>query len=214
MSLKIVEKVVTAFEQNARLIYCDETNEGIILDPGAEPTALYKMATERGVNLKGIWLTHAHPDHCGGVAALKRLCPVPFYAHSDGRTLRANVVQFMTMFASGAGDMENCPEPDVTLQHEDKLTIGNLEFQALFTPGHSPDHLCFYCKSEKIVFTGDTLFAGCVGRTDLPGGSHSVLMSSLHDVILKLPPETKVYSGHGPATMIKTEMENNPYLKM
>lgn len=213
MALQIVTKVLTHFSQNARLLYCTETKEGVFLDPPCQAETLLKLAQDLGVTVKGIWLTHAHPDHCGGVAPLKRLIDVPFFAHAEGRSLRSGVSQFITMFNLESSGMEDCPEPDVVLAGGDTVQLGNLEFKVLYTPGHSPDHLCFYCAEEGGVFTGDTIFAGSIGRSDLPGGDYKLLMRSLHEIILKLPPTTKVYSGHGTDTVIKDEIASNPFIR-
>jgi len=213
MALEIKHKVVTSFQQNMRLVYCSDTHDGILIDPACESDDILRMVKENEVTLQGIWLTHSHPDHCGGVQDLKQLLNVPLYAHAEGRFLRENVEKFIMMFAVNDIYLKNCPEPDMVINDGDKLKIGNYEFVVLHTPGHSPDAVCFYSASEKIVFTGDTLFAGGVGRTDLPGGSPEVLKNSLKK-LANLPSETKVYTGHGSDSMIKDELMFNPYLQI
>ena len=208
--LDIVSKVITPFAQNARLVIDSETKEALLLDPGLCMDEFVTEAEKRGAKITQIWTTHAHLDHAGGVAALKRKYGYKYSAHEEGRALRSAITQFAAMY--GIDGMENCPEPDAVLKDGDAVRLGNLEFKVLHTPGHSPDSVCFYCAAEKVVFTGDTLMAGAIGRTDLPGGSNSAIMQSLKRIITELPEDTKICSGHGGDSELKIEVSTNPFL--
>ncbi len=208
--LEIVSKVITPFAQNARLVIDSETKDAILLDPGLCMDEFVEEANKRGATISQIWTTHAHLDHAGGVAALKRKYGYKYSAHEEGRALRSALTQFASMY--GIEGMENCPEPDVMLHDGDTVKLGNLEFKVIHTPGHSPDSVCFYCEAEKVAFTGDTLMAGAIGRTDLPGGSSSVIMQSLKRIITELPEETKICSGHVGDSVLKIDVFTIPFL--
>jgi hydroxyacylglutathione hydrolase len=203
---------VTAFSQNCRIIACPETREAVVVDPGGEAEKIAQALTMADLNCRHIWLTHSHLDHCGGVRKLKAMMDLTLYAHPEERSFRETVRDTCKVFGLIESDLENCPEPETALRGGESLTLGKLSFQVIHAPGHSPGSLCYYCPAAEIVLVGDVLFSGSVGRTDLPGGSYSVLMRSIRKLLLDLPPATQVLSGHGPETTLGYEKETNPFL--
>lgn len=170
--------------------------------------AAEKMVSD-GTILQALWLTHAHLDHWHGSGYWQRTYQLPTYLHTDD--------QIWTKDPKQQAMWLNFPEPDVAtidhwLQEGQILSVGNYQFLVIHTPGHSPGSVSFYCAQEKLVISGDVLFAGSVGRTDLPECDPAALRSSLRK-LLALPPETKVLPGHGPATTIKAEAESNPFCR-
>ena len=210
--LTVKKFTVTLFQQNCRLLICDETREAVLIDPGGDTNVIIPGIEKEKVTLKGIWLTHSHIDHCGGVAAIKRKFPVEVWAHPAEKMFRSHVVEICAMYGVEPGDMDACPEPEHEIIGGETLRFGKQAFTVLFTPGHAPGHVVFYCDAEKLLIAGDTLFAGSIGRTDIPGGDHGVLMESIRQQILTLPPETRVLPGHGPDTTVGIERESNPFL--
>ena len=204
--------VVTPFQQNCRLIIDRESKEAVIIDPGGEGERLFGILGKEGLTLKEIWLTHSHLDHCGGVQSLKRLSGCKLIGHKVESEMRVRVPEICQMYGLPAGDMEACPEPDQYLEGGEVIQFGGYKFEVLFTPGHSPGHLCFYYKEGDILIAGDTLFSGSIGRTDLPGGNHQELLDSISQKILPLPDQTQVLSGHGPDTTVGRERSGNPFL--
>jgi glyoxylase-like metal-dependent hydrolase (beta-lactamase superfamily II) len=210
--LEIVAVPVTPLEQNCYLVYRPKTQDTVVIDPGGDVARIIEALSSRSLVCRQIWLTHSHFDHCGGVAALKNTTGAALIAHSADAEFRAQVTEICRMFGVAPGDMQACPEPDHPVCGGETLILGDCEFKALYTPGHARSHLCFSCENAGIVFTGDLLFAGSVGRTDLPGGSHKLLMKSIKDEILTLAPGTRIFPGHGPSSTVASEMASNPYL--
>jgi len=202
---------VTPFMQNARVLACTRTNEAVVIDPGGEAQRIYDFIKKKGYNLKAIWLTHSHLDHIGGVKKLLELHPMQLVAHPDEAFMRSSVVTVARMYGIPDGAFENCREPDVFIKGGETLKVGEVEFQVLFTPGHSPGHVSLYCKNENLVIAGDVLFAGAIGRTDLPGGDYETLLRSVREKLFTLPGKTKVLCGHGGDTTIEQEMRTNPF---
>lgn len=204
---------VTPFQQNARLLYCPETKEAVVIDPGGDADLIAKRIEERGLSLQEIWLTHSHLDHCGGVADLKEVYDVPLLGHRIEEEMRKRVLDICSMYGLPKGTMKNCPEPERYIDEGDELSVGSYPFTILFTPGHSPGHLCFYHAPSHTLIAGDTLFSGSIGRTDLPGGDHPTLIKSIQEKIFTLPDETQVLPGHGPATTVAMEKQYNPFFQ-
>jgi glyoxylase-like metal-dependent hydrolase (beta-lactamase superfamily II) len=183
-------------------IVCDN-KESIVIDPGGEPEKIDEVLKSLDTKLKYIFLTHCHADHIGGVQYLKEKYNPKILASlidSDG------LINPMRHLAPYMGYEIKTVEADLKLNDKDTIYVGNLKFEAISTPGHTSGGMSLYCEFEKILFSGDTLFAGSYGRTDLPTSSYEDIMNSLKKLI-KLPEETKVYPGHGRPTTIRDEKE-------
>jgi glyoxylase-like metal-dependent hydrolase (beta-lactamase superfamily II) len=199
--------VVGSLEENCYIIGDEETREAIVIDPGDEPDRIIETIKDNGFNIKAIICTHAHFDHIGAIAEIKRETDAMVLLHKGDMELYKNAKDQAAMWGYDVDDM---PEPDGYLNEGDSIRVGNLSFRVLHTPGHSPGGICLY--GEGVVFTGDTLFQGSVGRTDLYGGNISELKSSFKR-LLELPEETTVFSGHGPSTTIGTEKRENLFIE-
>ena len=204
--------VVTPIQQNCRVLSVEGSPRCIVVDPGGDAERIQSYLEKQNLTIAEIWLTHSHLDHCGGVKLLKQKYGCNLLGHEDEKIFRGRVEESSAMFGIEPGIMLNCPEPDKFLSGGEILHFEGLDFEVLFTPGHSPGHLCFYQKDCGILFAGDTLFSGSIGRTDLPAGNHQQLINSIKRKILVLPDETKVMSGHGPDTTVGNEKKFNPFL--
>jgi glyoxylase-like metal-dependent hydrolase (beta-lactamase superfamily II) len=195
---------------NCTLMGDEEAGEAIVIDPGDEVGRIHKRLTDLGLKLKQILVTHAHIDHVGGALKLKRLTGAPILLNEDDLPL----LKMMEMQAGwlGVATPETAP-PDALLS--DGLVVGLDRYPAevLHTPGHTQGSVCLHLAPLKMVFAGDTLFAGSIGRTDLPGGNYDQIIDSIHSRLLPLPDETKVVAGHGPGTTIGAERKSNPFLR-
>lgn len=195
------------FAQNCYLVADTAAGECAIVDPGEESGRILAEVARRGWRVTGIWLTHAHVDHILGVAAVKAATGAPIHLHAADRPLYDGLpqqAQWMGLTATPA------PPPDAELRDGGRVRVGTHEFEVRHTPGHSPGAVSFI--APGLALTGDALFAGSVGRTDLPGGDGAALLSSIRSRLLPLPDDTVVYSGHGPATTIGEERAGNPFL--
>jgi glyoxylase-like metal-dependent hydrolase (beta-lactamase superfamily II) len=193
--------------QNCYLVADRRTREAVIIDPGEEPAMFLAELDTRAWALRAIWLTHAHVDHIIGVGAVKRATGVPIHLHPLDRRIYDALPQFGAWLGM---ELEPPPPPDVALEAGARLGVGGLEFEVRFTPGHSPGSVSFV--GQGMVFGGDVLFNGSVGRTDLPGGDFATLMSTINSQFLSLPDSTVVHSGHGPDTTIGIERLTNPFI--
>jgi glyoxylase-like metal-dependent hydrolase (beta-lactamase superfamily II) len=205
--VKIRGFAVGPLQANAYLAICEETGRSALVDPGGEAERLLTAAATEGAQIESILLTHAHLDHIGGVAAAKRATGVPVYLHTaDAALYRAAPMQ-----AQGFGlRLEEPPEPDRALEDGQILEVGRGSLEVRHTPGHSPGHVCLV--GDGFALVGDCVFAGSIGRTDLPGGDYGTLMNSINEKLLTLPDETTLYSGHGPETTVGQERRTNPFL--
>jgi len=195
--------VVGPLASNCYIIGSESTKEGMIVDPGAEAGEVLKSIKELGLEIKSIVLTHGHPDHVGALKEVKEATDAEVAIHTDD----AESLQQPSSFAFGSSYP---PPPGRLLKGGDRIDIGDLHFLVLHTPGHSPGGVCLL--GHGVVFSGDTLFNYGIGRYDLPGGSYSQLMNSLHTKLMVLPDDTAVYPGHGSDTTIGTERRANPFL--
>ena len=196
-----------AFAENCYLLRCAEGMEGILVDPGAAVSDLLAATRQDGVQIVAIVLTHAHLDHVEGLAEARRVTGAPILLHAaDEELYRAAPVQ-----AQWFGmELEPLPPVDAPLVPGEMIRFGACALQVRFTPGHAPGHVILV--GDGFAVTGDCVFAGSIGRTDLPGGSLPVLMNSIRSEILTLPDETVLHSGHGPDTSVGHERATNPFL--
>ena len=195
------------FAENCYLVADRRTREAVIIDPGEEPGMFLAELNTRAWSLRAIWLTHAHIDHIIGVGAVHAATGAPIYLHPLDRPLYDALPQYGGWVGL---QLERPPAPDRELGPGQVLKVGGFEFTVRFTPGHSPGSVSFV--GEGMVFGGDVLFNGSVGRTDLPGGDPTTLMASIQSQLLSLPDSTVVHSGHGPDTTIGVERLTNPFL--
>jgi hydroxyacylglutathione hydrolase len=200
---------VGPFQENCYVIGDEETGTGALVDPGDEATRIALAVEQSGLEISQIIITHAHIDHVGAVAALvdEYACPVLMHAEAEPM-LRQLPTQAMMMGLR----FGKVPTVDRHIEDEEVLEVGGLRLKSLHTPGHAPGHLAFYLADEGLVLSGDALFAGSIGRTDLFGGDMDLLMRSINERLLTLPDETRVLPGHGPETTIGEERANNPFL--
>lgn len=195
---------------NAYLVADSETKEAAVIDPAWDGQIILEAARQRGWRIAHLWYTHAHFDHIGGAGAIAdALNPLPLVAlHPNDHVLWR---------AGGGGaffgfDIDPGPEPTIDFYHGQILRLGSVEFEVRFTPGHTPGHCILYVASEKVCFCGDLIFAASVGRTDLPGGNWEQLVESVKTQVFTLPDDTRLLSGHGPATTVGEEKRNNPFV--
>jgi hydroxyacylglutathione hydrolase len=200
---------VGPFQENCYVIGDEETGTGALVDPGDEATRIALAVEQSGLEISQIIITHAHIDHVGAVAAMvdEYACPVLMHAEAEPM-LRQLPTQAMMMGLR----FGKVPTVDRHIEDEEVLEVGGLRLKSLYTPGHAPGHLAFYLADEGLVLSGDALFAGSIGRTDLFGGDMDLLMRSINERLLTLPDETRVLPGHGPETTIGEERANNPFL--
>jgi len=195
-------------QANCYLVGCPETRAAVIIDPGDEAERILQTVAELKVTVTHILLTHAHFDHITAAKAIMDATGAPLALHPDDLPL-LNVGGGATAFGLPQPPI---PVPQIWLNPGDTISAGTLTFSVLHTPGHSPGHVCFLEANHGAVFVGDVLFAGSIGRTDLPGGSYETLMDSIAHQLMTLPDDTVVYPGHGPATTIGAERVGNPFL--
>lgn len=217
----IIEEItVTAFQQHTRVLGCEQTKRAICIDPGEDSKLIEEALERHGLQLQAITLTHAHLDHVGGVAALKRLRPgaeviiheadEPLYMALPEQPAWIGVPR--SQWAAMGFDYEAPPAVDRYWTDGETYAVGELEFKVLHCPGHTPGHVVLFNEAERKVFVGDCLFAGSIGRKDLPGGSGEQLLDSILNKIVPLGDDVVVYSGHGELTTIGRERLGNPFL--
>lgn len=188
-----------------------QLNEAIVIDPVDQAPLIYKTAKDAGWAIKLILATHAHFDHILASKALKELTGAPFYIHGDSIPLLNNLPDTGIRFTGQP--FPEAAEPDRLLTSENEIIEhGAMKFETLYTPGHAPGHIAFYMREAGFVVSGDCLFAGSVGRTDLPGGDHALLMRSIFDKLLPLGDDVKVLPGHMDLTTIGKERQTNPFI--
>jgi hydroxyacylglutathione hydrolase len=200
--------VVGVFAENCWVIGNRRTGEAIAIDPGDQADEILAMARDMGVNIKLIANSHAHVDHILGVREVQAATGARFLMHESERAIAATAQRSAQMFAGRT--VEPPPEPDAFLQDGDELDVEGVKLRVIHTPGHTPGSLSFY--TEGMLFSGDTLFQGSIGRTDLPGGDYLQEMASIVDKLLVLPDETVVLPGHMRETRIGIEKQANPFV--
>ncbi|NBD35445.1 MAG: MBL fold metallo-hydrolase [Chloroflexi bacterium] len=205
----IMSLPIGILQSNCCLVYDKTTRDGAIVDPGGDTAPLMKEIEERGIEVRYIINTHGHFDHVAANGALQSL-DAPLALHPADRDLLAE--------GGGASWFDLAyvpsPAPDIDLHDGQVLTVGELHLHVVHTPGHTPGSICLYIPEDGALITGDTLFAGSVGRTDLPQGNPRALTESLKKLLaLDYPPETKIYPGHGPTSTLARERQRNPWLR-
>ena len=205
-------RAVAPFYKNGFVLGCERTREAVLIDPGDEVDELIGVVRDFDVDVRHILLTHAHLDHVTGVAAAKEAYDAPVYLHADDLFLYDNVVQQGAMFGLNVR-----PQPPVDVYYDGSpILFGDYEVRVHHTPGHCPGGVCLQVGRARTtgtdLFVGDTLFAGSIGRTDLPGGDHAVLMRSITKVLFPLGDASIVHPGHGPDTTIERERTTNPFV--
>ena len=203
--------VVGVFQENCWVIGNRRTGEGICIDPGDQPDEVLALARDLGVTIKLIANSHAHIDHVLGVKGIHSRTGAKFLLHHQDLDLLRDGFK-MSVARFGLDPSQQPPDPDQYVEDEDIIEVAGVRLRAMTTPGHTPGSVSYYCEEAGAVFSGDTLFRGSIGRTDMPGGSHEEEMTSICDRLLVLPEETLVLPGHMEQTTIQFEKKHNPFV--
>ncbi|MCD9556430.1 MBL fold metallo-hydrolase [Photobacterium carnosum] len=210
MSLQYKIVPVTPFQQNCSIIWCDETHQAAIIDPGGDIQQLQKEVAALGVNVTQLLLTHGHLDHVGGAELLSQILKVPMIGpQKDDEFWLQGLPRQSEMFGL---PMTEAFTPTQWLNDGDVVTVGNQTLQVSHTPGHTPGHVIFYNADAKVAFVGDVLFNGGIGRTDFPQGDHPTLINSIKTKLWPLGNEVTFVPGHGPLSTIGHERATNPFV--
>jgi hydroxyacylglutathione hydrolase len=208
---KAVIVPVTPFQQNCTLLWCEVTKRAVVIDPGGDLPEVERAITRAGVSVDKIWLTHGHVDHVAGATDLKTNLKVSIEGpHKDDLFLLQHVAE--TGRSYGMWNASNVT-PDRWLEEGDQVQIGELTFDVLHCPGHSPGSIVYFNPVQRLAIVGDVLFAGSIGRTDLPGGDYQQLIESIKDKLLPLGDDVAIIGGHGPTSTIGHERATNPFLQ-
>lgn len=208
--LKCAIVPVTAFQQNCSILRCEETGRGAIVDPGGEPERLVEALEKLDVKLELILLTHGHMDHCSAADVLRRRYSIPIEGpHEEDRFWIQQLAESCRMVGFPPAEAF---EPDRWLNDGDTVSFGNQTLEVLYTPGHTPGHVVFFHRAMKLALVGDVLFAGSVGRSDLPRGDHETLVESIRTKLWPLGDDVQFVPGHGPTSRIGEERLHNPFV--
>lgn len=207
----LLEKItVGSYATNCYIMADEETKEAIVIDPGSEPERILSKLTKHDLKAKYIVLTHAHGDHIGAIAEIKKETGAKILLHHDEAYMLEDSSK---NFSKSIHGKPVSVKADETIGEGDRLNVGKLKVEVIHTPGHTFGGICLYVASEKILITGDTLFYGSVGRSDLEGGNHKQLIQGIIDKIMKLDDSVTVYPGHGATTSIGFERRKNPFIQ-
>jgi hydroxyacylglutathione hydrolase len=208
--LDIKTLILSPFQTNCYLVSDTKSNTTVVIDPAWDGKDIAKTIELNGKKIKEIWLTHAHFDHLGGIAELcsQLTSPPKIALHLADLPLWENG-GCAPLFGM---HMDFGPKPDLWIIHGQKINVGEFEFEVRHAPGHSPGHVVYYCPTEAVLFCGDVIFQGSIGRTDLPGSDYDTLIASIKTQILTLPDETRLLPGHGLGTTVGKERLYNPFL--
>lgn len=209
MNLNIETFVAPGFGENAYVVWREGGHECAVIDPGSAVSAMLELVEKRQLRIGAILLTHAHLDHIEGVGQVVRATRAPVYLHPADRFLYDRVALQAQQFGMR---VEPQPAVDRALQHDQAVVVGDVTYEVRHVPGHSPGHVLLYIAAAKVAFVGDIVFQGSIGRTDLPGGDFTELISGIRAHVLSLPPDTVLYTGHGPHTTVGHEAATNPFL--
>jgi glyoxylase-like metal-dependent hydrolase (beta-lactamase superfamily II) len=202
---------VTNFGTNCYLVGDEQTKTGAVIDPGGDAEAILAAIAKAGLEIELVINTHGHVDHIGANADLLEATGATLVAHRLALPLLRDPARNLGAFMGR--DLVS-PTADRSVEEGDTLDIGALSLTVLHTPGHTPGGISLYLAKEEVVFTGDALFQGSIGRTDFPGGNHDLLIQSIREKLLALPEDTRVYPGHGPTTTIGRERRTNPWIQI
>jgi hydroxyacylglutathione hydrolase len=208
--LQIRQLALGPLQTNCYIVGCEETHVAAVIDPGWEGKAIVATAEDDGWQISHILLTHSHFDHVAGLQEVKDATGAPIHIHPDAVDMMSNTTMSAAFFGMR---VPAPPPPDHLLEDGQIIEVGRLRLHTLLAPGHAPGHVCFHLPEYRVLFDGDVLFNGGIGRTDLPEGDHETLIDSIRTVLLPLPDDTRVFSGHGPATTIGHERQTNPFLQ-
>jgi glyoxylase-like metal-dependent hydrolase (beta-lactamase superfamily II) len=198
---------------NAYIVAEEEGGQALVIDAPPDPDAIGQVLLDHDLSLAAVLLTHGHIDHTGGSGELARATSASVYVHPDDDFLTLHPVeQLRGMFGMSPPGAYDVPEKHLSLTDGDRLQLAGFDIEVRHTPGHTPGHCCFYLTAHETLFSGDQLFAGSIGRTDFPYGSHQALLASMAEKVMVLPDETRVLPGHGPETTIGQERRSNPFL--
>lgn len=205
----IIEKLeVGPIMANCYIVGCEKTQKGVVIDPGGDTDRILKRIADLKIDVEALINTHGHFDHVGANKRMKSETGAPLMIHPEDAPMLSRLSQDATMFGLTA---QNSPAPDRLLDEGDEITFGELTMKVRHIPGHSPGGIALLV--EDAVFVGDTLFAGSIGRTDLPGGDYETLISSVREKLFTLRNDTRVFCGHGPETTIGREKQFNPFFR-